>query len=131
MRPSMRPTDQCVDASYARAVQASEPIRHRFFVYSSCTLLALIINFDLGKDMAWDTLNYHMYAGFSAIHDRFGLDYFAAGPQSYFNPYIYIPFFLLAKSGAPALVVSSIFVVLHSPVLWLTCELANLLAPSE
>src|SRR3979411_2355478 len=67
--------------------------------YIACTVLALITNYLLGKDMAWDTLNYHLYAGFSAINDRFGQDYFAAGAQSYFNPYAYVPFYALVRGG--------------------------------
>ena len=49
--------------------------------------------------MAWDTLNYHLYAGFSAVNDRFAQDYFAAGPPSYFNPYAYVPFYALVSIG--------------------------------
>ena len=53
---------------------------YRFPVYIGCTVLALAINYLLGKDMAGDTLNYHLYGGFSAVNDRFAQDYFAAGP---------------------------------------------------
>jgi hypothetical protein len=52
-------------------------------------------NYLLGKEMAWDMLNYHQYGSFGAVNDRFGQDYFAAGPRSYFNPYAYVPFTLL------------------------------------
>ncbi len=79
----------------------------------------------------WDTLAYHLYAGFSALHDRFGQDYFAAGPQSYFNPYAYVPFYLLATSGLPALAATSILAVVQSAILWLTYEIAVAVAPSE
>ena len=54
---------------------------YRLPVYAACTVLALLIDCLLGKDMASDTLSYHVYAGFSALHDRFSQDYFAAGPQ--------------------------------------------------
>jgi hypothetical protein len=47
---------------------------YRVPVYAACTLLALTVNYFLGKDMASDTLSYHLYAGFSAIHDRFAQD---------------------------------------------------------
>ena len=65
---------------------------NRLPVYLACTVLALVVNYVLGKEMAWDALNYHLYAGFSAVHDRFAQDYFAAGPQAYVNPYAYVPF---------------------------------------
>ena len=47
-------------------------------VYITCVTLALACNYVLGKDMAWDTLNYHLYLGFSALNNRFTQDYFAA-----------------------------------------------------
>jgi uncharacterized membrane protein (UPF0136 family) len=103
----------------------------RFLVYSSCTLLALVTAYSMGKEMQWDTLDYHLYAGFSAIHGRFGLDYFAAGPQSYLNPYAYVPFYLLVSSGLTALGAAAILAVLQAPVLWLTYELAIALAPPD
>jgi hypothetical protein len=102
----------------------------RLPVYLACTALALVLNYVLGKEMAWDTLNYHMYAGFSALHDRFTQDYFAAGPQSYANPYAYVPFYALVSAGLPALLVASVLAVLHSAVLWLTYELALVVLPS-
>jgi hypothetical protein len=95
----------------------------RFLVYSCCTLLALLTTYHLGKDMVWDTLDYHFYAGFSALHDRFGQDYFAGGPQGYLNPYIYVPFYLLATSGLTGLEVAFILAAVQSVILWLVYEL--------
>lgn len=100
-------------------------------VYAACTLLAVVLNYVLGKDMAWDTLHYHLYAGFSALNDRFGEDYFAAGAQSYFNPYAYVPFYVLVKLGLPGLAVSTVLAMIHSVVLWITYELACSVCPSE
>lgn len=101
----------------------------RLWIYLASTALALLASFLLGKDMNWDTLDYHFYAGFSALHDRFAMDYYAAGPQSYFNPYVYVPFYLLAGSRLPALAVASIFAVVQSGILWLTYEMALEVAP--
>jgi len=101
----------------------------RFLVYSCSVLAALLTCYHLGKDMAWDTLDYHVYAGFSALHDRFGQDYFAAGPQSYLNPYIYVPFYLLATSGLTALQVALILAAVQGVILWLVYELALAVAP--
>jgi hypothetical protein len=101
----------------------------RFLVYSCCTLAALLTSYHLGKDMAWDTLDYHFYAGFSALHDRFGQDYFPAGPQSYLNPYILVPFYVLAASSLTALQVALILAAVQSVILWLVYELALAVAP--
>jgi hypothetical protein len=103
----------------------------RLVVYLTCAVAAVAANYLLGKEMMWDTLAYHLYAGFSALHDRFGQDYFAAGPQSYFNPYAYVPFYLLARSGLPALVATSILAILQSGILWLTYEIAVAIAPTN
>jgi hypothetical protein len=104
---------------------------YRLPVYIACALLALATNYLLGKEMAWDMLNYHLYAGFDAVNDRFGQDYFAAGPQSYFNPYAYVPFYALVSTGLPALAIGSLLAVAHSIILWLTFELALTVCPSE
>jgi hypothetical protein len=102
----------------------------RMSVYAVCTLLALITNYLLGKDMAWDTLNYHLYAGFSAVNDRFAQDYFAAGPPSYFNPYAFVPFYILVKAGLSPLAISSLSAMVHSVIFWLVYELASCVCPS-
>lgn len=114
-----------------RAALAGAVISSRFGIYLACATAAVLANYLLGKEMMWDTLDYHLYAGFSALHDRFGHDYFAAGPQSYFNPYLYVPFYLLVKSRLPALVATSILAFLQSAILWLTYELALVIAPSD
>ncbi len=103
---------------------------YRLPVYAACTGLALLSSYLLGRDLMWDTLNYHLYAGWSALHDRFGEDYFAAGSWSYLNPYAYVPFYLLAISGPSALAASSVLAVLDGAILWLTYELAVLACPS-
>lgn len=101
----------------------------RLPIYLLCTFVAVVFNYLLGKDMPWDTLDYHLYAGFSAVSDRFAQDYFAAGPQSYFNPYAYIPFYELVRAGLPAVIISSVLAIVHSLLLWLTYELALLVSP--
>jgi hypothetical protein len=104
---------------------------YRLPVYIVCTVLALVTNYLLGKDVAWDMLNYHLYAGFSAVNDRFAQDYFAAGPQSYFNPYAYVPYYGMVSIGMSALAIGSVLAVAHSIILWLTFELAILVCPTE
>ena len=101
----------------------------RLYVYTVATLLVVLTSYFLGKELLWDTMYYHVYAGFSALHDRFRQDYFAAGPQGYFNPYAYIPFYLLIRSSLTPLADASILAVLQSAILWLTYELAIALVP--
>jgi hypothetical protein len=104
---------------------------HRLAVYFACTVAALVTNYFLGKDLAWDTLNYHLYAGFSAVHDRFAQDYFAAGPPSYFNPYAFVPFYAMVSAGLSPLAISSVLAVVHSVIFLLIFELAVCVCPSN
>jgi hypothetical protein len=106
-------------------------VPYRWQVYVACVALSLACNYVLGKDMAWDTLNYHLYLGFSALNDRFGQDYFAAGALAYLNPYAYMPFYAMVSAGLPALVICSIFAAAHSIILWLSFELGVAICPSE
>ena len=103
----------------------------RLYVYTASTLLVVTTSYFLGKEMLWDTLYYHVYAGFSALHNRFGRDYFAAGPQGYFNPYAYVPFYLLIRSSLTPLAIASILAVMQSAILWLTYELATASVPRD
>jgi hypothetical protein len=103
----------------------------RLPVYVASAVLALITNYWFGKDMAWDTLNYHLYAGFSGVNDRFAQDFFAAGPPSYFNPYAYVPFYALVKAGLSPLEISSTLALIHSAIFWFTFELAVCVCPSN
>lgn len=123
LTPSKRPRHLLM----AKRLAAS----HRLWIYGCCTLLAVLTSGWLGKDMQWDTLDYHLYAGFSALHDRFGLDYFAAGGQSYLNPYAYVPFYLLATSRLTTLTAATILAFFQSAILWLSYELAISVAPPE
>jgi hypothetical protein len=113
------------------AVIDKDAAPYRVYVYTACTVLAVALNYAFGKEMAWDLLNYHFYAGFSALNDRFEQDYFAAGTNSYLYPYAYVPFYALVKLGLPGLAVGTVLAMIHSVVLWLTYELACRVSPSE
>lgn len=115
------------DAPLIATSRATLLLRLPFFLV--CTVFALVVNYALGKEMAWDVLNHHLYSGFAAVHDRFAQDYFPAGPQSYLNPYAYVPFYALVASGLPALAVASVLAALQSVILWLTFELALAVYP--
>ncbi len=132
MRRAMPPHVRDALRNSATALPAlGQAAPYRWYVYAACTILAIALNYVFGKEMASDLLQYHFYSGFSALNDRFDQDYFAAGPQSYFNPYAYVPFYVLVKLGLPGLAVGTVLAVIHSVVLWLTYELACRVCPSE
>jgi hypothetical protein len=70
-------------------------------------LVTCCISMGRGQDANWDLLNYHIYNAFSMFNDRLGTDHCCAGVQTYFNPLLDIPYYLLAVNilpGAPRLV---------------------------
>lgn len=107
------------DASSRRASIGMRPA-----VYIACTLLAVAWTLFAGKDVPWDALHYHMYAGFSAVNNRFAVDFFPAGSLTYLNPYAHLPLYLMVRAGWPSLAIGITFACLHSVMLWMTYELA-------
>jgi hypothetical protein len=54
-----------------------------------------------GTDNNWDLRNYHLYNPFAWLEGRLPIDLFAAGPQSYFNPMLDVPYYLLSVRLIP------------------------------
>src|SRR6201996_53965 len=50
----------------------------------------------LGKDTSWDFRNYHWYAPYAFLNNRLAVDMAVAHQASYYNPFLDIPFYLLA-----------------------------------
>lgn len=101
----------------------------RIAVYATATLSCVAWSFFAGKDLNWDALSYHLYAGWSALHDRFGKDFLAAGPQAYLLPYAHLPLYAMVKAGWPSLAAGTLLAALHSVNLWLAYELALRVVP--
>ena len=52
--------DQALRSTPALVALRRSLVLGRLPLYLACTALALLGNYLLGKEMAWDTLNYHM-----------------------------------------------------------------------
>jgi hypothetical protein len=52
----------------------------------------------LGQDIGWDTLNYHVYNPYAWLEGRLHHDLQPAMRQTYFNPLLDVPFFLLNQA---------------------------------
>jgi hypothetical protein len=50
----------------------------------------------LGKDVAWDFRNYHWYVPYAFLNGRMGIDIAVAHQATYYNPFLDLPFYLLA-----------------------------------
>jgi 4-amino-4-deoxy-L-arabinose transferase-like glycosyltransferase len=53
----------------------------------------------LGQDANWDLRNYHLYNVWAWLHGRLQTDLAAAGPQSYYNPLLDLPYYLMGVAG--------------------------------
>ena len=51
----------------------------------------------LGKDMNWDLRNYHFYNGYSFLENRLEYDYFPAQIQTFLNPVMDVPLYLMIR----------------------------------
>jgi hypothetical protein len=99
----------------------------RVAAYAAMLLCAIGTALYLGQDQNWDMLNYHVYAGYSAVEGRLGIDYFAAGTQSYLNPYSHVPLYLMIKNGFSPKWVVALLALFQAMTLLLVYEIAILL----
>lgn len=121
------PSSPVAAALLPRPWQRDGRIAHRqawrIATYALTWLLAAGWTVHAGKDLSWDFINYHLYAGFSALHDRFGQDFLAAGQQGYLNPYSHVPVYLMVAAGWPAIVIGLVLATMQVGVVWLAFEL--------
>jgi hypothetical protein len=61
-----------------------------FLLVSGCVSLLL------GQDANWDLKNYHIYNAWSFLNERHSVDVAAAGIQTYFSPYLDLPYYYLS-----------------------------------
>lgn len=83
----------------------------------------------LGLDAGWDHLNYYHYVAWALLESRMGVDLAPAQMQTYFNPLVVLPYYLIARGAGDHLVtvVSGAFQGLN---LWLVWRIAWHLLPS-
>jgi hypothetical protein len=65
------------------------------FLGVSVLVWALYVVF-LGKDTSWDFRNYHWYIPYALLNGRLEIDVLVAHQGSYYNPFLDVPFYLLA-----------------------------------
>ena len=67
------------------------------YAFLACTVLfwaAFVVV--LGKDTSWDFRNYHWYGPYALFNNRLAIDVAVAHHGSWYNPYLDVPFYLLA-----------------------------------
>jgi hypothetical protein len=86
-----------------RTLFLARPRAHALLPWLVPLLLGLL-SVLMGQDDGWDMRNYHLYNVHSLLHGRMGLDISPAGFQTYFNPTLDLPYFLLTEWLPPQLV---------------------------
>jgi len=95
----------------------------------ACLGLCVLWSWYAGKDMNWDSLNYHYYVAYQWMTDRLSQDFMAASIQSYLNPLSYLPFYWMVSAGWNSLAVGSALAALHGLNLLLIGWMTALLLP--
>jgi hypothetical protein len=88
--------------------EAAEPVRTaRWPLVSLLIVLVSALagasySYLTGEDINWDWRNYHEYGAFAILNGRFSVDVAPGGFQTFFNPLVYVPAYILRHSvGAP------------------------------
>lgn len=97
-----------------------------FFVCVFSWAIFISIPLCLGEiGLSWDTLNHHIYLGWTAGQSRFDRDFLAASYQSYQFPYLYWPVYKLSTSGLSGAFSGAILATLSwlaVPPIWLIAQ---------
>lgn len=91
--PERRPLGRAI-AGFAGATRglAARPWLH----LAICLGLGGVASLLAGAPDDWDLQNYHIYGPWALLEGRHGRDLNAVGAQSFFNPLLHLPYYLLA-----------------------------------
>ena len=71
-----------------------------------CIALAGAASIALRQDSSWDLLNYHYYNAWAFVHGRHGIDWAPAQLQSFYSPFLDLPFYAMVAAGLPPAVIA-------------------------
>ena len=109
--PRMNTTIEHHRMRWLRGVKMNSP---RALMHA-CWIVPIIFGlYSLGQgaDSNWDVRNYHLYNAFAFLDGKLSIDLAPAGMQSYFNPLLDVPFYLMAMH-LPAMLVGFVMGVIH------------------
>jgi hypothetical protein len=82
----------------------------------------------LGNDANWDLQNYHLYGPHAWLHGRAAIDVAPAQWQSYHNPLLDLPMYLLARAGTHPKLIGLWLALPAMASLWLLLRLQSRLS---
>ena len=72
----------------------------------ACVALAGAASIALRQDSSWDLLNYHYYNAWALVHGRHGIDWAPAQLQSFYSPFLDLPFYAMVAAGLPPMAIA-------------------------
>ncbi len=69
-------------------------------------VLAGLASIALRQDSSWDLMNYHYYNAWAFVHDRHGIDWAPAQLQSFYSPFLDLPFYAMVAADVPPRVIA-------------------------
>ena len=87
------------------------------------TVLSGLWALELDHGNTWDLKNYHYYAGYSFLNKHFNYDFAPAQVQSFLNPLLHVPSYLMIRHWPPE-IVTFFLGALHGVNLFLIFEIA-------
>ncbi|MFO0029512.1 MAG: hypothetical protein ACK558_11840 [Pseudomonadota bacterium] len=91
---------------------------------AACAIAAMAF----GPDANWDLRNYHLYSAWAWLEGRETVDVAAAQAQTWFNPALWVPHFLLFRQ-LDGLVLAALLGALHGLAAWPLLQLARIALP--
>ncbi|WP_157201612.1 glycosyltransferase 87 family protein [Massilia sp. Root418] len=101
-----------LEAWFARRTRALSGPRAPMLAAVLVPLLFGLMSLMLGQDDGWDMKNYHLYNPHALLNGRMGVDIAPGQWQSYFNPTLDLPYYLMT-AWFPGPVTGFVFGVLH------------------
>jgi hypothetical protein len=103
-------------SSFASRPIVAHALRARivdFALLAACIVVAGVLSVQMGQDVNWDLQNYHYYIPWAWWHDHRGytFDIAAAQLQTYHNPLLDLPFFLMVDAGWDPQVIAFVLAV--------------------
>lgn len=96
----------------------------------TCVTSSIVWSWSAGKDMNWDSFNYHYYVAHLWSSERLSNDFLGASIQSYLNPISYLPFFWLNEAGLHSFTISAVLAAVHSLNLVFAAWMTALMIPA-
>jgi hypothetical protein len=109
---------------------AANRISYPFWWFACCVGLPLLALLLLGQDGNWDLRNYHLYNPHAWWQGRLATDVAPAQLQTWHNPLLDIPLYLLVRTGQPGWLVGLWLTLPTMLALYLVLRMQQALSPA-